>query len=112
MALFLVCIIITFLREAEIIRKPNHTELGKKGFPGSKALEEEHQDGRKQWIDHNTSIRNQQNYFSDISLSKQLRLVGSKFTLRELCYLGENVNFSNSQTKPLISMKTFLICRY
>lgn len=50
MALVLVCIIITFLREAEIIRKPNHTELGKKGFPGSKALGEKHQDGKKQWI--------------------------------------------------------------
>lgn len=60
-------------------------------------------------INLNTSIRNQHNYFSDISLSKQVRFVGSKFTFRELCYLGETVNFSNSQTKPLISMKTFIL---
>jgi len=48
LALFLLCIIIiTFLKEAEIIRKPKYTELGKKGFPGSKAQKKNTKMGKK-----------------------------------------------------------------
>lgn len=58
---FICIIIITFLKDAEIIRKPNYTELGKKGFPGSKAQKKNTKMGKKT-----------QSYLGPIFLLKEL----------------------------------------